>query len=396
MTVEMAKTIARKLRDPGTSFFLFGPRGTGKTTWLRQVFPDAVWIDLLDPENERRFSARPERLRELVAASPGPAVVVVDEVQRVPGILPVVHGLIEGRRDLRFVLTGSSARKLRRAGEDLLGGRAVQRSMHPFLACELGDAFRLDLALARGLVPIVCSSEAPAETLRSYAGLYVTQEVKAEGMVRDAGSFARFLESVSFSHGQVLNVSNLSRECAVSRKTAEGYLAILDDLLLAFTLPVFTRRAARGLRSHPKWYFFDAGLFCALRPSGPLDRPGEIAGAALEGLVAQHLRAYAAIRDRGETLSFWRTRAGSEVDFVLYGEDLFAAVEVKNARELRPRDLSGLVSFGEDYPEASRILAHRGEERTVERGVLCLPVEELLRALDPLAEVPGILRPRPA
>jgi predicted AAA+ superfamily ATPase len=250
---------------------------------LRQVFPDAVWVDLLDPETERRLSARPERLRELVAASPGPAVVVVDEVQRVPGILPVVHGLIEDRRDLRFVLTGSSARKLRRAGEDLLGGRAVQRPMHPFLACELGDEFRLDRALAQGLVPIVCSSEAPAETQRSYAGLYVTQEVKAEGMVRNAGSFARFLESVSFSHGQVLNVSNLARECAVSRKTAEGYLTILDDLLLAFTLPVFTRRAARGLQSHPKWYFFDAGLFCALRPSGPLDRPEEIAGAALEG-----------------------------------------------------------------------------------------------------------------
>ena len=396
MTVEMAKSIPRKLRDPGTSFFLFGPRGTGKTTWLRHVFPDALWIDLLDPETERRLSARPERLNELIAASPGPTVVVVDEVQRVPGILPVVHGLIESRRDLRFVLTGSSARKLRRAGEDLLGGRAVQRSMHPFLACELGDAFRLDLALTQGLVPIVHSSEAPAETQRSYAGLYVTQEVKAEGMVRNAGSFARFLESVSFSHGQVLNVSNLSRECAVSRKTAEGYLAILDDLLLAFTLPVFTRRAARGLRSHPKWYFFDAGLFCALRPSGPLDRPEEIAGAALEGLVAQHLRAYAALRDRGESLFFWRTRAGNEVDFVLYGEETFAAVEVKNTRALRSRDLSGLVSFGEDYPEASRILVYRGTERTIERGVLCVPVEELLHALDPLEDVPSILRPRPA
>ncbi len=389
----MAEQVPRKLRDPGGSFFLFGPRGTGKTTWLRQAFPDALWVDLLDPETERLFAARPERLRERVAGSPGAAIVVIDEVQRVPSLLPVVHGIIEERRGLRFVLTGSSARKLRRAGEDLLGGRATQCSMHPFLACELGGDFSLERALGLGLVPLVHAAADPSSTLRGYAGLYVSQEVKAEGMVRNAGAFARFLESVSFSHGQTLNVSNLARECAVSRKTAEGYLSILDDLLLAFELPIFTRRAARGLQRHPKWYFFDAGLYGALRPRGPLDRPEEIAGAALEGLVAQHLRAFVATRGRGESLSFWRTRAGNEVDFVLYGEAVFAAVEVKNARTLRPRDFSGLDSFAEDYPEAARILAHRGTERTVERGALCLPVDELLRALDPSGDVPDFFRP---
>jgi len=390
----MAATVSRKLRPPAGSFFLFGPRGTGKTTWLRQTFPDALWLDLLLPENERLFSARPERLRERVEAHPENAVVIVDEVQRVPALLPVVHGLIEKRRDLRFAITGSSARKLRRAGQDLLGGRAVQLLMSPFLACELGDGFSLESALEQGLVPLVHGAAEPAATLSGYCGLYVSQEVKAEGMVRNVGAFARFLESVSFSHGQVLNVANLARECAVSRKTAEGYLAILDDLLLAFTVPVFTRRAARGLQSHPKWYYFDTGVFRSLRPRGPLDRPEEIAGAALEGLVAQHLRAFLALRGRGETLSFWRTRAGNEVDFVVYGEGLFAAIEVKNARTLRPRDFSGLASFGEDYPEAARVLAYRGSERTVERGVLCLPVEELLHALDPLGEAPPLLRPR--
>jgi predicted AAA+ superfamily ATPase len=182
----------------------------------------------------------------------------------------------------------------------------------------------------------------------------------------------------------------------VGRKTAEGYLTILDDLLLSFTLPVFTRRASRALASHPKLYYFDTGLFRALRPRGPLDRPEEIAGAALEGLVAQHLRAYHALRGQGESLSYWRTRAGNEVDFVLYGADLFAAIEVKNAGALRARDFSGLRSFGDEYPEASRILLYRGRERTVERGVLCLPVEEFLRALDPRAEVPVMLRSKGA
>jgi predicted AAA+ superfamily ATPase len=268
--------------------------------------------------------------------------------------------------------------------------------MHPFLACELGDGFSLDRALEQGLVPLIHASEDPAAMLRGYAGLYVSQEVKAEGLVRNVGAFSRFVESVSFSHGQVLNVSNLARECSVSRKTAEGYLSILDDLLLAFTVPVFTHRAARGLQSHPKWYYFDSGLFRAMRPQGPLDRPEEIGGAALEGLVAQHLRAFTALRGRGESLYYWRTRAGNEVDFVLYGEDIFAAIEVKNTRALRPRDFSGLASFGEDYPEAKRILAHRGADRTVERGVLCVPVEDLLRELDPLADLPALLRFSPA
>jgi predicted AAA+ superfamily ATPase len=375
------------------SFFLFGPRGTGKTTWLKAIFPDALRIDLLDPEHERRFAARPERLRELTDARPGPGVVVVDEVQRVPGLLPVVHALMESRPELRFVLTGSSARKLRRSGEDLLGGRAVQCAMPPFLACELGDGFDLERALERGLVPVVHASADPPATLRGYAGLYVQEEVRAEGLVRSLGGFARFLEVASFSHGQVLTVSNLARECAVSRKTAEGYLSILEDLLLCFTLPVFSRRASRALTSHPKFYYFDAGLFRALRPAGSLDRPEEIGGAALEGLVAQHLRAWIALRGRNESLSFWRTRAGNEVDFVLYGPGIFAAIEVKNARAPDNRDFSGLRSFGEEYPEAARILLHRGRERAVERGTLCLPVEEFLRSLDPGAETPALLLP---
>ena len=182
------------------------------------------------------------------------------------------------------MLTGSSARKLHRTGVDLLAGRAVLTTMHPFMAAELGAGFSLERALVQGLIPLVVDAADPAAALRSYAALYVREEVQAEGLVRNVGAFARFLEAVSFSHATVLNVSNLARECQVERKVADGYVEVLRDLLLAFTLPVFTRRARRRMTTHPKLYLMDAGLFRSLRPKGPLDRPEELAGAALEGL----------------------------------------------------------------------------------------------------------------
>ena len=278
---------------PDRSFFLFGPRGTGKTTWLRERLPDALFINLLRPDTYRELAARPERLRELVMGSGGKRDVVVDEVQRVPELLHVVHDLLEGQGAPRFVLTGSSARKLRRGGVDLLAGRASVETLHPFMAAELPD-FDLDRALDRGILPLVVDSRDPASALAAYAGLYIEQEVQAEALVRNVGAFARFLEAVSFSHASVLNVSNVARESQANRKTVEGYLAVLEDLLLAFRIPVFTKRAQRSLTAHPKFFWFDAGVFVAMRPAGPLDRPEEIGGAALEGLIAQHLRAWLA------------------------------------------------------------------------------------------------------
>jgi len=374
---------ARFYRPPAASFFLFGPRGTGKSTWLRDHFPDALIIDLIDPESTRFYGAAPERLRQTIAASPGMRPVVVDEVQRVPELLQVVHQLIELDKGLRFVLTGSSARKLHRTGVDLLAGRAVLTTMHPFMAAELGVGFSLERALAQGLIPLVVDAADPAAALRSYAALYVREEVQAEGLVRNIGAFSRFLEAVSFSHATVLNVSNLARECQVERKVADGYLDVLRDLLLAFTLPVFTRRARRRMTTHPKLYLIDAGLFRSLRPKGPLDRSEELTGAALEGLVAQHLRAWIAYANRDDSLSFWRTRAGNEVDFVLYGESGLFAIEVKSSATLHPRDFSGLRAFMQDYPVATPVLLYRGPRRIQERGVLCLPCGHFLRALTP-------------
>lgn len=373
-------------QPPAGHFFLFGPRGTGKSTWLRAAFPDAAWVDLLDPAAQRRCAARPERLRERAAA--GAADLVIDEVQRVPELLTVVHQLVEEPGGPRFVLSGSSARKLKRAGVDLLAGRAVVRSMHPFVAAELGARFDLPAALDHGLLPLVWDAADRADTLSAYAGTYVEQEVRAEGLVRDLGAFHRFLEALSFSHAAVLNVAEVARECAVRRKTVEGFLEILEDLLLAFRVPVFARRARRRVTAHPKFYFADAGVYRALRPAGPLDRPEEARGAALEGLFAQHLRAWIDYSRAGAELSFWRTRAGGEVDFVLYGPDLFWALEVKHAARVRPADLRPLRRFAADYPEARVRLAYLGAERLRVDGVECLPAGELLRALAPGAPLP--------
>ena len=376
-------TIPRFLALPHGSFFLFGPRGTGKTTWLRSVLPRALVVDLLDPAEYRRLSARPERLRERVRGAPAGTDVVVDEIQRIPELLNVVHALIESGRGHRFVLTGSSARKLRRGGVNLLAGRAALHTMHPFMAGELGAGFDLDQSLRLGTVPTVVSADDPRSALAAYAALYVEQEVRAEGLARDVGSFSRFLEAAAFSHAATLNVSGLARECETSRSTVAGYLELLEDLLLSFRLPVFTRRAKRRLIAHPRFFYFDCGVFRSLRPAGPFDRPSEIDGPALEGLVAQHLRAWLAYSASDAKLQYWRTRGGSEVDFVLYGTPGLWAFDVMNADRVRPADLRGLTAFGDEHPEARRILLHRGEHRLVRRGVLCLPVETFLRGLDP-------------
>lgn len=374
--------LSRFLQAPAESFFLLGPRGTGKTTWVRQRFPDALTVNLLQPETFRELVARPERLRELVRGNRDQRVVVIDEVQRVPELLHVVHDLLEQPNPPRFVLTGSNARKLRRGGVNLLAGRATMRSLHPFMAAEL-PAFNLAERLRTGLVPLVVAAADPADTLAAYVAAYVEQEVRAEGLVRQIGNFARFLEIVSFSHGSVLTISNVARETAVHRKAVEGYLDVLEDLLISFRLSVFTKRATRATVAHPKFYYFDTGVFRALRPTGPLDRPAEVDGAALEGLVAQHLRAWIAYSGQQLDLSYWRTRTGTEVDFVVYGSTDFFAIEVKNSDRVRPEDLRGLRAFMGEYPECRPMLLYRGTARLEIGGIPCWPVDEFLSRLRP-------------
>jgi len=379
--------IPRFFSDPGQSFFLFGPRGTGKSTWIRQTFPGALFVDLLEPDTFRSYSARPERLMEAIDARPALRTVVIDEIQKLPQLLDPVHLIMEQRKGLRFILTGSSARKLKRSGVDLLAGRAIVKSMHAFMAAELGERFDLGQALDTGLIPLVLMSENPRETLKAYVGLYLKEEVQAERIVRNIGNFSRFLETMTFSHACVLNIADIARESQAGRKTVEGYLSLLEDLLLGFRINVFTKRAKRHLASHPKFYFFDSGVFVSLRPSGPLDTPQEIEGAALvEGLVAQHLRAWIAYRGERADIFFWRTKSGNEVDFVLYGDNVFYAIEVKNSRNVHSKMLRGLVEFKKDYPEAGCLLCYRGKDRLRIRNILCIPVNEFLQALHPAKE----------
>jgi len=337
----------------------------------------------LDPAQHRQFSARPERLAGLLEGSPEKKTIIIDEVQKVPELLTVVHQYIERKEGFRFILTGSSSRKLKRSGMDLLAGRAVVAFANPFMASELGASFRLERSLRLGTVPLMLGAVNPEKTLEAYAMLYVREEVMAEGLIRDIGGFSRFLEAISFSHASVLNIAEVSRECEVSRKTVEGYVSVLEDMLLGCRIPVFSRRAKRKLIKQTKFYFSDCGVFRSVRPKGSFDRPEEMDGAALEGLVYQHLKAWIDYSEGSHQLFFWRTQAGSEVDFVVYGETFFCALDVKNSEKVYRQDLRGLKTFKSDYPESVVVLLYRGKERILMDGVLCLPCADFLQELTP-------------
>jgi predicted AAA+ superfamily ATPase len=323
------------------------------------------------------FSAHEEQ------ANPQTRCFIIDEVQKAPALLDSIHSLIEEYKTHQFIMTGSSAIKLRRGGVNLLAGRALLTHFHPFMAAELGTDFSLDDAITNGLTPLIFSANAPDKAMETYIALYLKEEVKEESLVREIGAFARFLEAISFSHGSVLNLSNIARECNVSRKAVENYISIIEDLLLGYKLPVFTKRARRALTAQPKFYLFDAGVYYHLRPNGPLDSPDEIGGMALEGLVLQHLKAWCDYSDNRVDCYFWRSKGGSEVDFVLYGEHRFHAIEVKNAKQIHPKSLRSLKTFRSDYPEASTVLLYRGAEKIMVDGILCWPVDDFLLQLTP-------------
>lgn len=360
----------------GQSFFLFGPRGTGKTTWLKQRFPDALYLDLLDHALYLDLLTRPQRLRELIPPRHDDWI-VLDEVQRVPLVLNEVHRLIETEQR-RFILTGSSARSLRRRGVNLLAGRARTYHLYPLTAVEAGADFSLERALVHGQLPSVYTQADPDRYLASYVESYLRQEIIEEGRTRNLAAFSRFLESASFSQAGILNVAEVAREVGVDRKTAAGYFDLLEDLLIATRVPVFTRRAKRQMTTHPKFFLFDAGVYRTIRPTGPLDSPEEIDGAALETLVFQELRAHIAYRSLDLKLFTWRTGAGVEVDFVAYGGDGLFAIEVKRSRRIRRADLQGLTQFKADYPMARCVLLFGGNRREHRGGVELLPVAEAM------------------
>lgn len=362
------------------SFFLFGPRGTGKSSWVRAHYPTATYVDLLDDETFRRLLARPNLLADFFIepaprAKDAPAVVIIDEVQKVPAILDEVHRLIEAR-GVQFVLTGSSARKLRKQGTNLLAGRALTYSLFPLTAREVGEDFSLKAALKWGMLPMALTAESPKRYLESYVKTYLKEEVEQEGLTRQLAGFARFLETASFSQAALLSVAQIATDAQVHRKVVDDYFAILRDLLLSYELPVFTRRAKRELMTKRKFYFFDVGLFRTLRPKGPLDSPAELTGPAFETLCLQELLALDHYLETGFEFFHWRTRKHQEVDLVLYGENGFIAFEFKSSARLRESDFEPLTLFGEDYPQARRCLVHGGTERRTHRGIEVIPAHE--------------------
>ncbi len=377
------ESIKRFFKATSQSFFLFGPRGTGKSFLIKSLFPQALCLDLLDQETFRNYASHPERLRELIAANPGIQPVIIDEIQKIPALLDVVHQQIEEQPARQFILTGSSARKLKRAGVNLLAGRALNLTLHPFMAAELGQNFNLSAALEHGLIPLIQFAQQPVANLRAYVSLYLKEEVQQEALVRNIGSFARFLEVISLSHATVINLTNIARECSVGQKTVAGYLSVLEDLLLAYRIPIFKQRAKRAMITHEKLYIFDAGVFQALRPHGPLDTASELNGQALEGLVVEHLRTWNAYRGNHNKLFYWRTRSGVEVDSIVYGPDGLWAFEIKNSTTVLPADLRPLRSFKSDYPESKVCLLYRGKDRLLKQGILCLPVDDFLKNLQP-------------
>ena len=362
------------------SYFLFGPRGTGKSQFLKSTYPSCKILDLLDDATQLRFLTRPESLEPIIKAMKDGDIFVADEIQKVPSLLSKIHQLIEDKSfpRVQYILTGSSARKLKAVGVDLLAGRALNRQMHPFLASELGSKFNLNASLETGLLPVVWGSNDPLDTLKSYVAMYVKEEVKQERLVRDVAAFSRFLEAISFSHGEILNLSNVARECESKRSTVDSYLEILEDLMLGYRIPPFKKKNRKITVSSDKFYYFDCGVYKSLRPVGPLDDPGSIHGPALEGLVLQNLRAWASYQNIGVEIFFWRTEAQNEVDFIVYGKNIFWAIEVKNSKRMSAKDFSGLKSFSEDYPQAKCFLLYRGSQTEVHHNIQCLPVEEFL------------------
>lgn len=362
------------------SLFLFGPRGTGKTSWLKFSLQDMIYYDLLDHETYTRLLAWPKRLSEDIPVD-FKGWIVIDEVQKAPALLDEVHRLIE-HHHFRFILTGSSARKLKQKGVNLLAGRALITHMHPLTTLELGSDFDLSQALNHGLLPSIYSHEYPEQYLKSYVATYLKEEVLQEGLTRNIALFSRFLEIASFSQGEQINFTAIAREIGHNRHTIANFFDILEDLLIAYRIYPFTKRAKREIVASPKFYYFDTGVYRAIRPLGPLDSKEEIDGAALETLFLQQAKALNDYFLLNYTIYYWRTASKLEVDFILYGEHGFHAFEIKRKQQISKQDLKGLLAFKEDYPEATCYLLYGGHRDYMENGIRICPYKTMLTTLE--------------
>lgn len=367
----------------GQSAFLWGPRKTGKSTLLRERFPNAIHFDLLDTRLMLELTGAPWRLRERVQASDAAArsaPIVVDEVQKVPALLDEVHGLIENE-GWRFVLCGSSARKLKRGRANLLGGRAWRFALHPLVWREIPD-FDLLRALNQGLVPSHYLATNPRRALAGYVQDYLKEEVFNEGLTRNVAAFARFFEALAFSHGELLNFSSIARDCGVDSKTVREYFQILVDTLLGVFVEPFARHRSRAIITQaPKFYLFDVGVAGHIAGRRIASAAGVEFGRALEHFVLMELLAYRSYQEQDFPIRFWRTKSGLECDFVL-GRSGSVAIEVKGSDNVQPRDLKGIAAFAEEHePRLAVVVCNEPAPRRTAAGIQVLPWREFLEQL---------------
>jgi predicted AAA+ superfamily ATPase len=346
------------------SAFLWGPRKTGKSTYLKVTYPNSVVYDFLQTDLFLEFSKQPSLLIERLLAKNDHALdhpVILDEVQKVPQVLDEVHWLIENK-GLRFVLCGSSARKLKRGKANLLGGRAWRYEMFPLVTAELGDLNLLRI-LNSGMIPDHCMRDGYEKALKAYTQDYLKEEVFDEGLTRNIPAFSRFFDAMGYSHGELTNYSHIARDCGVDSKTVREYYQILVDTLLGNMIGPFKRRQDRQVITRiSKFYLFDVGVAGSITKRHLEEEKGELFGKALEHFIFMELSAYNSYNELDYEINFWRTKSGLEVDFVLGGGEV--AVEIKGTNRVDKRDLRSLITFMEEYsPRKSMVVCNEREER---------------------------------
>jgi uncharacterized protein len=379
--MESIKRLLEMALPPGRSAFLWGARKTGKSTYLRERFPQSLVFDFLDTDLVLEFSKRPALLRDQLLAQDASVLkhpIILDEVQKVPHILDEVHWLIENKR-LRFILCGSSARKLKRGQANLLGGRAWRFEMFPLVSAELKT---LDLlrALNHGMIPNHYLEDQYQKSLKAYTTDYLKEEVFAEGLTRNIQAFSRFFEAVGYSHGELTNFSNIARECGVDSKTVKEYYQILEDTLLGTMIAPFKRRQSRQVISQtPKFYLFDVGVAGALTNRHLTVERGELFGKAFEHFILMEIRAHRSLRELDYAINFWRTKSGLEADFVL--GDGQVAIEVKGTNRVERNELRPLMAFRDEYaPRQTLVVCNERVER-IHEHIRILPWRVFLRDL---------------
>ena len=366
------------------SLFLWGSRQTGKSTLLKALFPQARLYDLLKSDVRMALQLRPSLLREECQLLDEGELVIVDEVQKVPALLDEVHWLMENR-GLRFILSGSSARKLRRSGANLLGGRALRCTLFPLVSAEIPD-FHLHRALNNGMLPRHYLVADPSKRIQSYIGDYLQQEIVEEAVVRQLDAFTRFLQVAALSDTEILNYTNIARDCGLSAKTAKEYFAILDETMLGFFLPAYTRVVKRKLIQSPKFYFFDVAIPNHLLHRRTLQPGTDIYGHALEHLMVQELRAFLSYTfGNDKTMSYWRTLDNRyEVDILICDaatNHVEVAIEVKSSDHVVSSDTKGLKAFSEEHPDAKLVMLSMEARPRVLNGIEIWPVEQFLPRL---------------